>query len=349
VPSWTGLSPRQYQHPSSFGPVVGRARLDNVENMSPAVKVVYIAGFPRSGSTLLERLLGAEADVFCAGELRRIWERGFIANELCSCGEPFASCPFWDEVVEVAFGGPEGVDAEAIAAVITSLDTRGNRWEEIARRTLTRRISRPTLLGEVLPQLYRAIASVSGRPAIVDSSKDSTYGLILSTMADIETDVIHIVRDSRAVAYSWQRRRRRPEVVDRTEYMPLIRPGGTALGWTIRNVSTEALRGFSQRYARVQYESLVTDPAAVLRQILLDAPCAAPTRDNPSKSAVRYHTVSGNPMRLEQGPLTVTADLEWKAAMNARDWMTVTALTSPLLLRYGYDLLSGRRKLKPVQ
>src|SRR4051794_6483600 len=204
--------------------------------MTPAergdrVRVLYIAGFPRSGSTLLERILGSEADFFSCGEVRRIWERGFLANELCSCGEPFLSCPFWTEVIDRAFGGPAEVDVQGMAAAIDGAQNRSARWALVARRSLRRAGTRRGLFDQVLPTLYRAIADVSGRATLVDSSKDSTYGLILATTPAIDVEVIHLVRDSRAVAYSWQRRRRRPEIVDREEFMPLIRPSGTAVGW----------------------------------------------------------------------------------------------------------------------
>jgi hypothetical protein len=56
-----------------------------------------------------------------------------------------------------------------------------------------------------LQQLYRAIQCVSGARVLIDSSKVPTYGLILSRTSDIHLSVLHLVRDSRAVAYSWLR------------------------------------------------------------------------------------------------------------------------------------------------
>ena len=304
-----------------------------------AVKVLYIVGFPRSGSTLLERLLGNEGGMFSAGELRRVWERGFLANELCSCGEPFLSCPFWTEVVEEAFGGPAQVDARAMAASIAALGDRRVRWREIGRRLLSPAAAATRPFDRVLLDLYRAIVAVSGAPALVDSSKDSAYALLLSRAPGIEVEIVHLVRDSRAVAYSWQRRRRRPEVVDREAFMPLVRPSGTAVGWSQRNSSAEALRWVSQRYVRLRYEDLTADPQTELARLLewTRHPGSAAVRQ-PRPDPVAYHTVSGNPLRLQKGPLEVTPDVEWMTAMEDRDRTTVTALTSPLLLRYGYDL-----------
>ena len=40
--------------------------------------VLYVAGAGRSGSTLLDNLLGQIPGFFSAGELRYVWERGLI-------------------------------------------------------------------------------------------------------------------------------------------------------------------------------------------------------------------------------------------------------------------------------
>jgi hypothetical protein len=48
------------------------------------------------------------------------------------------------------------------------------------------------------------------------------------------------------------------------------------------------------------------------------------------------HTASGNPMRFATGRVRVRQDDTWQAAMLASKRRTVTALTLPLLMRYGY-------------
>src|SRR5690242_10887667 len=74
------------------------------------VKVLFIAGSGRSGSTLLDMLLGQINGFYSTGELRFIWERGFGQNQLCGCGKPFRECDFWTEVVKEGFGGFESIN-----------------------------------------------------------------------------------------------------------------------------------------------------------------------------------------------------------------------------------------------
>src|SRR5947209_4769350 len=73
----------------------------------PEVRVTYIAGAGRSGSTLLAMMLGTLPGWVSVGELRHLWARGVEENQLCGCGEPFLSCPFWNAVGQVAFDGWE--------------------------------------------------------------------------------------------------------------------------------------------------------------------------------------------------------------------------------------------------
>lgn len=70
------------------------------------IKVLFIGGYGRSGSTLLDRMLGQMEGFFSAGELRYIWDRSFAENQLCGCGKPFKKCAFWSTVIdETSFDG----------------------------------------------------------------------------------------------------------------------------------------------------------------------------------------------------------------------------------------------------
>jgi hypothetical protein len=46
--------------------------------------------------------------------------------------------------------------------------------------------------------------------------------------------------------------------------------------------------------------------------------------------------VSGNPSRFRTGKIELQLDEEWKVKMRGADKNVVTALTAPLLLKYGY-------------
>ena len=77
------------------------------------MKVLYVAGSGRSGSTIVDNILGQLDGVGRVGEVRFLWERGMLEDRTCGCGAAFSACPFWRAVLERAFGGPAGVDPDA--------------------------------------------------------------------------------------------------------------------------------------------------------------------------------------------------------------------------------------------
>ena len=53
----------------------------DTERMTGGFRVLYLGGFGRSGSTLIERLLGELPGVCPVGELVHLWQRGVLAGE----------------------------------------------------------------------------------------------------------------------------------------------------------------------------------------------------------------------------------------------------------------------------
>jgi Sulfotransferase family len=308
---------------------------------TPAVRVVFIAGYARCGSTLLERMLGQLDGFDSFGELRHIWFRSFQDNQLCGCGLPFHECPFWGKIADRAFGGFDGVDAEAI--------WRNKRW--VDNPVNTPRIltggwtqafrSRLAAYVEPLRALYSAIQEVSGAAYLVDSSKDPQHAYILRSIPGFEVQMVHLIRDSRAVAYSWRRVRRRPEIHWEARDMPRYPAARTAVAWSLTNLAAEAAQRVKLPYVRVRYEDLVENPRAQLARIVDKLSLGQPSLDFLSDGKVALqtaHTVSGNPMRFAAGEVVLSPDFEWKHGMRRADRRLVTALTLPQLKRYGYPL-----------
>ena len=129
------------------------------------VRVLFIGGLGRSGSTLLDRMLGRLNDVCSVGELVHLWERGLKENNRCGCGERFGDCPFWRRVGQVAFGGWDTVDVHEILALKASVDR--NRFVPLMVLPALRPAYRGRLdrYLDLLERLYAAVREVSGRPS----------------------------------------------------------------------------------------------------------------------------------------------------------------------------------------
>jgi hypothetical protein len=322
---------------------------------TPPVTVLYVGATGRSGSTLLERILGQSSQCCAVGELAFLWERGLAANERCGCGERFRACPFWTRVGKEAYGGWDRLDVEAVRALQHRVD-RHRYLAALAAPQLApghrRRLRR---YAELLAPLYRAIATVSERPVVIDSSKDASHALLLRRVPGIDLRLVHLVRRSHGVAYSLTKTVRKPEVTGAEAFMHRQSPAATALLWTTENLLLDCLRLLGVPSRRLRYEALVARPRESAGELLR---LAGPAPDDGAGPGHRAelgfihddgvdlgvdHTVAGNPMRFRQGQVRLRADEQWRGAMPRGQRLAVTALTWPLLLRYGYWLARGDR------
>jgi hypothetical protein len=304
------------------------------------VKVLYVAGSGRSGSTILDRTLGQLDGFFSAGELCNLWERGLVARRRCGCGTLVPDCPVWAAVLAEAFGGLEGVDSARLAAM-----TRRRLHPRSVPSALLGRQSTGDEYHGVLTRLYRAVQRQTGCRVLVDSSKSPVYARLLAAVPGLEVAVVHLVRDPRATAWSFLRNKRLPDFGD-DRLMQRQHPLVSARRWSLWQTVTELLwRGRTGRYLRLRYEDFVRDPQSAVRAIVAlagEEPAGWPFTGPATVRLAATHSVSGNPNRFGTGEVELRADEEWRGAMRPADRAMVTALTWPLLLRYRYPLRPSR-------
>jgi hypothetical protein len=311
---------------------------------------VYIAAIGRSGSTLIERLFGQCPGVCPVGELVYMWQRGMAEDNCCGCGESFSRCPFWRDVLNTAFGRWPQTEITRVTQLMRRVDR--TRFIPLLLTPSLRPAFRHAL-DEYLAyftRVYDAVATVSGCDVVADSSKNASFAFCLRSCAGLDLRVVHVVRDSRAVAYSWTRTVRRPEASG-LSYMPTLAPTTAAWRWNYQNSAAQLLARTGTPTLRIRYEDLVTAPEATLTRIAaFGGVKLGPTRlgflgadgDSPWAELGVAHSVSGNPMRFKTGRIPIRLDDEWKTAMSGAHRRTVTALTLPLLEHYGYGV-GGRQ------
>ena len=64
---------------------------------------------------MLANVLGEVPGYVSVGEVRFLWQRGIEQNRLCGCGEHFADCPFWNDVLDAALGPGSAAERPALA------------------------------------------------------------------------------------------------------------------------------------------------------------------------------------------------------------------------------------------
>jgi hypothetical protein len=300
-------------------------------------RVLYLGGLGRSGTTVLERVLGELPGACSVGELVHLWGRGVLQDETCGCGRPFSGCPFWTEVGERAFGGWDRAQAERIEQLRPQVDRTRFIPRLIAPRLLGRRRAELQEYVTAYLRLYRAISEASGGGVVIDSSKHSSLAFCLRTEPGIDLRVVHVVRDSRGVAYSWTKEVRRPEAAGE-DLMIRYSPARSAALWVGHNLFLWLLGRLGTARYLLRYEDFVADPAPVLAELAAFAGLPADV-DVVRDGAVVLspsHTVSGNPMRFRTGPTPLRRDDAWREQLPRRRRLLVSALTGPLLARYGY-------------
>lgn len=315
-------------------------------------RVVYVGGTGRSGSTVLANVLGEVPGLVSVGEVRFLWERGILQDRLCGCGDHFSDCPFWSKVLDRTLGPivedftedrhpPARRMCQSMADSIRMRRLPG----QLGRRGGTHR-SVDSQLTTTLADLYEAIAEVAGVDVVVDSSKLPTYAMQLVGVPGLRLQVLHLVRDPRAAAFSWRRRRRQPDLGE-TAFMERRGAAKSALLWRVWNGSLERMcRNRGIDYRMLNYESFVADPRGELRRLLRGFELVEPAQVEPAldeifeaPDVVRLsgnHTVAGNPARHQHGSITLTPDDEWRDRLSPVSRRIVTLLTWPTLLRFGY-------------
>lgn len=326
----------------------------------PRPHVVYLAGFGRSGSTILERVLGAVPGWTNVGELVDLSRSVYANDERCGCGEPFRRCPFWVAVGKHAYGDSQGWN-DADMARVSQLRLAVARQRNIPRLlALASGRSRDTHLAEEVREyqdhygrVYAAIAELSGAEVIVDASKAPAHGLALGIVLPGHPDadrlfslnMVNLVRDPRGVAYSWSRRQHdRPHSSGEPSRMWKISPRRSAGHWAaIQSEMTAIGRLSGVRVVRMRYEDLIAAPSESLTRLLgslglnLPADGLGHVQDN-SVQLLASHGLSGNPGRFESGTTQLRPDREWQSRMPRREQRLVTATTAPWLIRYRYPL-----------
>jgi len=306
--------------------------------------VLYVAGLGRSGSTIIERAIAQISGVVGVGELIYLWDRGIQNNERCGCGEAFLACGFWTKVGDAAFGGWDSVDIVRMRELIRRVDDVANVPHLLFHSS--RRFKEE--LAEYLyyyERLYGAIQQVSGCSVIVDSSKITSLAYVLSHSPDISLSVLHLLRDPRAVAYSWTKFKVRPEVTAGSAYMPRFRPSYVAALYNGHHFLLEALWLRRVESMRLRYEDFVDEPERWLEEVAHFAGrpgvvgSGLVAQDDSGQIVLGLpaaHTVSGNPSRFVSGDVVLRKDDAWRQKMSPRQKVVVGSLTLPSRLVYGY-------------
>jgi hypothetical protein len=285
-----------------------------------------VLGLGRSGTTVVGRLVAAATGAVPVDELVMVWRRGFLEDRPCTCGVVFSSCPHWAAVCATE---PQLLCADVAAQVDAHI--RALAPPSVTARSLTSagraRIAArtPQVFLEAHAALLAGLCSVSERPAVAASSKSPPLVWLLGQVPGVEVRPVHVLRDPRAVAWSWQH----PHTSEAGEApLPSTSAVRAAGAWMVVNLAADAVGRALGGAPLLRLEDLARDPDTLSS--------ALGASDAGSAPLVAAHTMAGNPgVRRSAATPVVRLDERWRRE-DAGSRALVTALTAPLLWRYGY-------------
>jgi len=292
------------------------------------VRVVYIAGVGRSGSTLLGRVLSQSGDATFVGEARAL--PGQISSK-CGCGKKVRECRFWSGVLDK-------VDVDAVRQARNTFRVRD----------LVFRHPEVNIPLRQLTEYYRAIQRESGARVIVDSSKFPSYLFCLSESPGIDVRVLHLVRDPRAIAYSWWKRpihegKQNTPVTKRSyESLRFENPIRSSVIWLIWNHIIKSKWMNNKNYHLLKYEDFCSNPKKYSNKAMsmLGANNMSEWVSNNEIRLPVQHSIRGNPNRFEEGVTEIEERSAWQSGLSKVEKLIVVGLTAPLLREYGYSFTS---------
>jgi len=224
--------------------------------------IYFIAGAGRSGSTLLDIILGSSEKHFSLGELINFVKNGLIDNEYCSCGKKVTECEFWSKVAK---------DWARIRELSVE-DYKELQWKYLRNKATLRSIWNywfPSddykMLVKDTNSLLDIVSKMVNGKVLVDSSKIPQYLLLLKKTGR-QIKIIHLTRSVKNVLRSTKKTLKKdPEKgIEKT-----IKTQSTTyafFNWLIDNLLV-VLFTLSTERIYIKYEKLISDPVRTIDKI----------------------------------------------------------------------------------
>ena len=278
---------------------------------------VFVVGCPRSGTTLLQRILDAHPQLAVANDTH------FIPRA----------------VAKVAGGSIRRASATTGKEALVDWTRNYHRFPRLGLHADL--VDRADAASETFPgfvgELYRALAEQHGKRYAGEKTPDYIRHIALLNALFPESRTVHIIRDGRDVALSlldWAHERKGPGRLDLWREEPVA---ACALWWSWQVEGQDQARRLPrQSYLEIKYEDLVADPLRTMRSVTdrLELPFTEEMlRFNRGKSR-RAPGLSAKKAWLSPTP----GLRDWRTQLDSRSLALFEALAGDRLKKNGYPL-----------
>lgn len=317
-------------------------------NTDSKINLIYIASIGRSGSTLLESMLGAHSQIQTMGELH-IWPHEIEGGGVrpCSCGEYVEACTFWSEmrrrVDPIAQRGPgvsffrEKHNAGRTLRVGRLKSFNPEYKPDPKEQSEIDAFGENNL--EIFQQFLKVMKEQEGQEPewIVDASKDPYRLLWLIRSGLFNIKVVHMVKNPNAFIYSVTK-----HLINESKgfnlHKRLYFTARQSVAWIIQNALFSKIAAnylSSEDYLLLTYEDFATSPHGTFEAVCETIGCEYEQRAVDSFREGSIHTIAGNPMRYEKRGIVL--DEKWKSRLPQSSKTLASLLTATVKSRYGYS------------
>jgi hypothetical protein len=264
--------------------------------------LVYVLGAGRSGSTLLDAVLGMNKNIFSLGEFINV-ARAYQRNTFCSCGSRLQQCDFWEGIFLASQLHINDMIADQES---DPLFMRGHKIREICGIFTRLFFKRKQKINKQFARrqeiLFKTIAEKSQSQFLVDSSKKPLRILSIMDGCDLDIQVVYIVRDARGYMLS----RRSGKGSRQLSTAPAL------LSWVMQNILAllTYIQAPKSNRRMLSYEQFARDPNTEIGQLLNHIGIINRSSDfsycDPSVS----HMVAGNMMKKD-GRTKIREKINW--------------------------------------
>jgi hypothetical protein len=302
------------------------------------IPLVYILGMGRSGSTLLDMLLGGHKTIANTGEFSN-FAKWLKEDDICTCKEKIRLCPVWAQVIKKC---PHETAREPMTPYPK------NKWLILLQLVYA-------LIGKPLNQveqsiakknrdLFESILETCSADYIVDSSKAFFRLCFLERSGFFDLKIIYLVRDGRGVANS---KKVKKNLIKRQWNLQSKQPRPvfwTARLWSLTNLICLILCAtrFKKNSIRIRYEDLALKPQKEMERVAVFIG-VDPLADYSRLPDKVFHSIAGNSSRFSNDRL-VRLDERWIEGLSCRE-KCIFALTAGWMnWILGYGIFGRRRK-----
>lgn len=274
-------------------------------NKDKQIEVVYISGYVRSGSTILDIILGNIPGCFSTGELVFLTTNGLRDNEFCSCNRRVGDCVFWNAVAE-DWAAKRELPLHVYNEILYS-HFRNKKSLSLFKKLLFPDSIFQQFLNDTRT-LYQVISLHNGNRTIIESSK-SPYRILLLRKIGFKVRVVHLVRRlNDVIATTRKTLLANPELGIEKNILPRNK-WNVMVTWSLSNLYTK-LFALGMSRVKVRYEELITDPYQVVKEII-EVPMPFIEKLNKRGPFLPEHLVAGNRLRMQKSffilkPSTIT-------------------------------------------